>query len=91
MTALSLIIAVTVGVVAGVTGRMLLRRGRTVPLWLPIAAGVAAAVLATVLSRMANTDRPGPTLTEILLQVLFAVAGVAVVAVTADQAPTGTR
>ncbi|MBG0565448.1 GlsB/YeaQ/YmgE family stress response membrane protein [Actinoplanes aureus] len=85
MTALSLIIAVTVGVVVGVAGRTLVRRGRTVPLWLPIAAGVAAAVLATVVARMANTARPGPTATEVVLQVLFAAAGVALVAVTADR------
>lgn len=89
MTALSLIIAVAVGVIAGVAGRILLRRDRTVPLWLPVAAGVAAAVLATVLARMADTERSGPTVTEFVLQLLFAGAGVATVAMTADRERTG--
>ncbi|OJF15239.1 hypothetical protein [Couchioplanes caeruleus] len=91
MTALSLIIAVTVGLVAGVTGGLQVRRSRPVPLWVPVAAGVAAAILATVIARMADSDRPGPTLVELLLQVIFAAAGVAVVAVTADRPPAGTR
>jgi uncharacterized membrane protein YeaQ/YmgE (transglycosylase-associated protein family) len=84
MTALSLIIAVTVGVVAGAAGRALVRR-RSVPLWLLVAAGVAAAVLATVVARMAGVERPGPTVTEVVLQILLAAAGVALVAATADR------
>ncbi|MEU4427641.1 GlsB/YeaQ/YmgE family stress response membrane protein [Actinoplanes sp. NPDC024001] len=91
MTAHSLITAVILGLVIGVAGRMLLRRSRSVPVWLPIAAGVAAAVLATVIARMANTERSGPTVVEIALQVLFALAGVTVVAITADRPPAGRR
>jgi uncharacterized membrane protein YeaQ/YmgE (transglycosylase-associated protein family) len=85
MTGSSLIAAVTVGAVIGVAGRVLATRCRTVPMWLPLAAGVAAAVLATVLTRMAAVDGPGPTLVEFVLQVLFAAAGVTVVALTADR------
>lgn len=91
MTAQSLIIAVAVGLVVGCTGRLLIRRGRSVPLWLPVAAGVAAAVLAAVITRMANTDQPGPTVIEVALQVLFAVIGVLLVAMTADRQPSETR
>jgi uncharacterized membrane protein YeaQ/YmgE (transglycosylase-associated protein family) len=85
MTAYSLLIAVTVGLAVGVAGRFLACRGRPVPLWLPIAAGIAAAVLATVIARMVNSDRPDATVLEIALQVLFAAAAVAVVAYTADR------
>jgi uncharacterized membrane protein YeaQ/YmgE (transglycosylase-associated protein family) len=85
MTGLSLIAAVTVGAVIGVAGRMLAARCRTVPMWLPLAAGIAAAVLATVATRMASVAGPGPTLVEFVLQVLFAAAGVTVVALTADR------
>ena len=88
MTAHSLITAVTVGLVAGLAGRTLIRRDRFMPLWLPVAAGVSAAVLASVISRMVNTQRPAPNVTEIALQVLFAVTGVALVAMTADRQPT---
>ncbi|BEL05229.1 hypothetical protein Q0Z83_034200 [Actinoplanes sichuanensis] len=90
MTGLSLIAAVTVGAVIGVAGRMLAARCRTVPVWLPPAAGVAAAVLATVLTRMASVGEPGPTLVEFVLQVLFAVAGVTAVALTAERPGTPT-
>lgn len=91
MTGLSLITAVAVGAVIGLAGRFLAFRGRTVPVWLPVAAGVAAAVMATVIARMANSDRPGPTVLELVLQVLFAAAGVAVVAVTADRPASRAR
>lgn len=84
MTALSLITAVTVGLVLGAGGHLLIRRGRSVPPWLPVAAGIGAAVLAAVLARMANSERPAPTAAEIVLEVLFAAAGVALVARTAD-------
>ncbi|GIE78760.1 hypothetical protein Aph02nite_47100 [Actinoplanes philippinensis] len=85
MTGLSLIAAVTVGAVIGGAARILAARCRTAPWWLPLAAGVAAAVLATVLVRMAAAGGPGPTLVEFVLQVLFAGAGVTLVALTADR------
>jgi hypothetical protein len=85
MTAQSLFIAVAVGVVTGVAGRLLAGRSRSVPVWLPIAAGVAAAVLATVLAWMSDALRPGLSDLAILLQVLFAAAGVAIVVATADR------
>ncbi|MEU8238330.1 hypothetical protein AB0C07_08800 [Actinoplanes missouriensis] len=85
MTAHTLILAVAVGLVVGVTGRVLLRRKRAVPGWLPVAAAMAAAVLAAVIARMANSERSGLTLFEVALQVLFAGSGVAIVAFTADR------
>lgn len=85
MTGLSLISAVTVGAVIGVAGRILATRCRTVPMWLPPAAGVAAAVLATVGIRMTTVGGPGPALVEFVLQVLFATIGVTAVALTAER------
>jgi hypothetical protein len=76
---------VTAGVVVGVAGRFLACRGRSVPLWLPIAAAVAAAMLATFVARMTGSDRPDPTLFEIVLQVLLTATAVAAVALTADR------
>jgi hypothetical protein len=92
MTAHSLFLAVAVGVVAGVVGRLLAGRSRSVPVWLPIAAGVAAAVLATVLAWMSDVIRPGLSDLAVVVQVLFAAAGVAIVVATADRpAPSGLR
>ncbi|MBO3744144.1 GlsB/YeaQ/YmgE family stress response membrane protein [Actinoplanes flavus] len=92
MTARSLFIAVAVGVVTGVVGRLLAGRSRSVPVWLPIAAGVAAAMLATVLAWMSDVVRPGLSDLAVVMQVLFAAAGVAIVVATADRpapAPVG--
>lgn len=80
MTALSLVLAVAVGAAVGVTGRVLAFRDRVVPLWLPIAAGVAAAVLASVVAPV-----PGQAVIAVALQALFAAAAVTVVATTADR------
>jgi hypothetical protein len=85
MTAHSLIIAVMVGVATGIAGRLLAGRSRMLPVWLPIAAGVAAAVLATVLAWVADSIHPGLTDLAVVVQVLFAVAAVAAVLVTADR------
>lgn len=83
MTAPSLLIAVTLGLLIGLAGRLLPRRARTIPLWLPAAAGVCAAVLATVILRMAVTPA------DVALQVLAATAGVAGVVLTADVRSAG--
>ena len=91
MSALSLVTAVSVGLVLGLTGHLLIRRGRIVPLWLPPAAGVGAAVMAAVIARRANNERPAPTVAEVILEVLFAAAGVSLVAWTADRQPAGGR
>ncbi|BBH67162.1 hypothetical protein ACTI_38470 [Actinoplanes sp. OR16] len=82
MTAVSLAAAVAVGVVAGLAALVPLRR-RGLPLWLPFAAGVGAAVLASVVTRLSNAERTSLTLVEFMLQILFAGAGLAAVAVTA--------
>jgi uncharacterized membrane protein YeaQ/YmgE (transglycosylase-associated protein family) len=85
MTAHSLIIAVMVGVVTGIAGRLLAGRNRTLPVWLSVSAGVAAAVLATVLAWMVDSVRPGLSDLAVVGQVLFAVVAVAAVVITADR------
>ncbi|MFI5496871.1 GlsB/YeaQ/YmgE family stress response membrane protein [Actinoplanes sp. NPDC051859] len=91
MTALSLVTAVTVGLVTGLTGRVVAPRSRPAPWWLPVAAGIAAAMLATVVARTTNSAPGGPGLVEIGLQLLLATAAVTAVGVTADRTPAGGR
>ncbi|GID32824.1 GlsB/YeaQ/YmgE family stress response membrane protein [Paractinoplanes brasiliensis] len=81
MTVTSLVTAVAVGVALGVAGS-LVRRG--VPFWLPLAAGVGAAVFATTVVRIAADLPSGFSLTELGLQVLLAAAAVAAVVATAE-------
>lgn len=89
MTASSLISAVTVGVVIGLAGWLLIRRARVAPPWLPVAGSVGAALLATILARLATTDQTSLTAPVVVLQILFAAAGVAAVAGTADRSKPG--
>ncbi|GAA2700526.1 GlsB/YeaQ/YmgE family stress response membrane protein [Actinoplanes palleronii] len=86
MTAVSLVTAVTIGLVTGLVGRLVTTHRRGAPLWLPPAVGIGAAVFATVVLRMADAGATGPTTVEVLLQVVFAAAGVALVAITTDRA-----
>ena len=87
----ALIIAVAVGLLIGVAGRILIRRVRSAPMWLPVAAAVGASVMAAIVAGMAGLDRSGPTAAEVVLQMLFAAAGVVIVAATADPPVTTVR
>ncbi|MBU2664162.1 hypothetical protein KOI35_11725 [Actinoplanes bogorensis] len=82
MTVTSLVTAVAVGAALGVAG-WTARRG--VPFWLPPAAGVGAAVFATVITRIVADLRSGFSVTELVLQVFFAGAAVTAVVATADR------
>jgi uncharacterized membrane protein YeaQ/YmgE (transglycosylase-associated protein family) len=89
VTGTSLITAVTVGLVVGVLVRWLVPACRGVPVWLPMAVGVGAAILGTVAARLAGVDTSQVSPVELVLQVVLAGMGVGAVALTADrQAPT---
>ncbi|WP_127506240.1 GlsB/YeaQ/YmgE family stress response membrane protein [Actinoplanes solisilvae] len=91
MTLSSLVTALAVGVVLGLAGRSLVPAGRVVPFWVPVAVSVGAAVLATVVARLAGVDTAGVTAVEVVLQVIFASVGVALVAATADRSHSTVR
>jgi uncharacterized membrane protein YeaQ/YmgE (transglycosylase-associated protein family) len=89
VTGTSLITAVTVGLVVGVLVRWLVPACRSVPFWLPMAVGIGAAILGTVVARLAGVDDSQVSLIELVLQVALAGLGVGAVALTADrQAPS---
>ncbi|WP_127507812.1 GlsB/YeaQ/YmgE family stress response membrane protein [Actinoplanes solisilvae] len=85
MTLSSLVTALAVGTVLGLGGRWIVPAGRVVPVWVTLAVGIGAAVLATVVARLAGVYNPGVSLVEVVLQVIFAASGVALVAATADR------
>ena len=91
MTVVSLVAAVTVGLLAGLAGLASAQVRRSVPVWLPVAIGVGAAMLATLALQMAAPGRTGLTGTELVLQIVFAVAAVALVAVTGGRRSPVTR
>lgn len=86
MTPVSLVSAVATGLAVGLAAR-LTARGRALPVWLPPAVGIGAAMLATLVTWMADADRTGLTVAGVLFQVLAAVAAVSVVAATAERRP----
>ena len=87
MTISSLVTALAIGTVLGVCGRWIVPAGRGVPFWVPLAVALGAAVLGTVVGRLAGVDSPGVSPVEVTLQVVFAAAGVSLVAATADHRP----
>jgi uncharacterized membrane protein YeaQ/YmgE (transglycosylase-associated protein family) len=88
MTLASLIAALTVGALVGVCGRALARSGSGTPLWLAVAVGVGAAMLATIIARLAGVDSTGASPIEVTAQALAACAAIAAVRLTADRRPT---
>ena len=88
VTITSLLTAMTIGIVIGLTGRFLVPAGRDIPFWVPLAVGVGAALLGTVTARLAGVDTSGVSAIEVLLQTVFAGIAVAMVAATADRRPS---
>ena len=91
MTISSLLTALAVGVVLGISGRFLVPAGRGVPFWVPLAVGIGAALLGTITARLAGIDTAGVSAIEVLLQTIFAGVAVALVTATADRRPSDAR
>ncbi|SCE98974.1 hypothetical protein [Micromonospora mirobrigensis] len=75
MTGAALVSALLVGLVVGTLGRLVVPRRRAVPVWLTVAAGVAAALLGTIVARLDGVDVRD---SGVRLLVQVAAAGVAV-------------
>lgn len=87
MSVMHLVAAVAVGVGVGFIGHLVMPAGRRVPFWVPIAAAVGAALLATITAHMADSDPTGVSTTDIVMQVVFASLTITLVAATADRRP----
>ena len=80
MTVTGIITALIVGLIIGALGRLVVPGKQNIPIWLTMLIGVGAALLGTVIARsvgLAETD--GLDWTELLIQVLLAAVGVALV------------
>ena len=72
--------AIIVGLIIGALGRLVLPGRQNIPIWLTIVVGIGAALVGTAIARnMGLADTPGIDWTEILIQVVLAAVGVAVV------------
>jgi uncharacterized membrane protein YeaQ/YmgE (transglycosylase-associated protein family) len=83
---MNFLIAVVVGAVIGAIGGFVLRQRHPSALWLAPALGVAGAVVASILATLFGD--PGYGWKEATLQVVLALAGVAVVAALGARRPT---
>lgn len=91
MTVSSLTAAMAVGVLLGLIARWTLPAGRRVPSWVLLAVAVSAAVLGTVIGRLAGIDTSTLSPVEVVLQLTFAGTAVGLVAATADRRPPDHR
>jgi uncharacterized membrane protein YeaQ/YmgE (transglycosylase-associated protein family) len=81
VTASGVISAILIGAIIGVLGRLLLPGRQSIPIWLTIVIGIAAALLGTFFARQLGVvDTAGVDWIEILIQIVLAAAGVGITA-----------
>lgn len=81
MTVAGILSAIIVGLIIGALGRLVLPGRQSIPVWLTMVVGIVAALLGTAIARgMGIAETPGVDWSEILIQVVLAAVGVALVA-----------
>jgi small basic protein len=91
MTISSLVAALTVGAVIGVCARWFVTPDRGIPFWVPLAVAIGAAVLGSVTAHLAGMGDAALSVVEVILPVMFATVGVALVIATGDRRPNDSR
>ncbi|GGN04458.1 transglycosylase [Lentzea pudingi] len=77
----SIIGALVIGLILGVLGRLFAPGKQSIPIWLTIIVGIAAAFLGTWIARLLGVeDTPGIDWIELIVQIVVAAIGVSVVA-----------
>jgi uncharacterized membrane protein YeaQ/YmgE (transglycosylase-associated protein family) len=80
VTITGIIVAIIVGLVVGVLGRLVVPGRQNIPIWLTIVIGIVAALIGTFLANaMGVGDTRGFDWIEFVIQVLLAAGGVALV------------
>jgi uncharacterized membrane protein YeaQ/YmgE (transglycosylase-associated protein family) len=82
MTITGIITAIVIGAIIGALARLVLPGRQAIPIWLTIVVGIVAAFIGTFLARAVgiSTATSGIDWLELLVQLVVAVIGVAVVA-----------
>ena len=82
MTVTGIISAILIGALIGILGRLVVPGKQHIPIWLTIVVGIVAAFLGTALARALGlpTATEGIDWIELLVQVVVAAIGVALVA-----------
>ena len=82
MTITGIIAAIVIGAIIGALARLILPGKQNIPIWLTIVVGIVAAFIGTFIARAVgiSTDTDGIDWLELLVQLVVAVIGVALVA-----------
>jgi uncharacterized membrane protein YeaQ/YmgE (transglycosylase-associated protein family) len=82
MTVTGIISAIVIGAIIGALARLILPGKQHIPVWLTVVVGIVAALVGTFLARAIgiSTATSGIDWLELLVQLVLAVVGVAVVA-----------
>ncbi|WP_405089329.1 GlsB/YeaQ/YmgE family stress response membrane protein [Micromonospora sp. NBC_01392] len=76
-----IISGIIIGLIIGALGRLVVPGKQNIPIWLTLVIGVVAALLGTVVAGALDVaDTNGVDWIELLIQVVFAAIGVAIVA-----------
>jgi uncharacterized membrane protein YeaQ/YmgE (transglycosylase-associated protein family) len=77
----SIIGAIVIGLIIGALARLILPGRQNIPIWLTIVVGIIAALIGTYIARaLGVADTSGIDWIELLIQLVLAVIGVALVA-----------
>ncbi|WP_018255634.1 hypothetical protein [Salinispora mooreana] len=87
MTGNALIHALVIGASVGLLGRFVLPGRNAAPVWLAVAVGLGAALLGTIIARVAGVDVAAPSVLRLAVQSGFAGAAVVLAVVTARHTP----
>ncbi|WP_181780386.1 GlsB/YeaQ/YmgE family stress response membrane protein [Pseudonocardia pini] len=82
MTVTGIITAIVIGAIIGALARLILPGKQNIPIWLTIVVGIVAAFIGTFIARAIGipTATSGIDWLELLVQLVVAVIGVAIVA-----------
>lgn len=82
MTVTGIITAIIVGAIIGALGRLVVPGKQHIPIWLTIVIGIVAAFIGTFIARALGipTNTSGIDWLELIVQVIVAAIGVAIVA-----------
>jgi uncharacterized membrane protein YeaQ/YmgE (transglycosylase-associated protein family) len=80
MTVTGIITAIVFGAIIGALARLILPGRQNIPIWLTIVVGIVGAFIGTLLARLFGAPTSGFNFIELILQIIVAIVGVAIVA-----------
>lgn len=80
MTVTGIITAIVFGAIIGALARLILPGRQNIPIWLTIVVGIVGAFIGTLLARLFGAPTAGFNVIELILQIIVAIVGVAIVA-----------